>query len=209
MALDLTKLRAAASQEHRDLTKAQHKLDATVAAGGKVQAIHSAGDRIANLKDRVSGLLEVATPDELLGALEADFPLVLLPVRLETRVARQAGGAWELLVRVYPDQLHHDTHEAALTQVEEDAGLAFWARATGDRAAGWTGLVQVFGPQRAAWIAEATRTDPVTGKRVHPPQITTSRFTRPAWADTLPDQFLFCVRADGTDLPVQTGARVS
>jgi hypothetical protein len=207
MALDVKKLRAAATQEHRDLTRAQHRLDATVAAGGKAQAIQMAGDRISKLKDRLSVLLTAATPDDMLGALEPDIPLVLLPVRLETRVAQKAGG-WQLLVRVFPDALHADTHEAALTQVEEDAGLAFWARPAAERGAAWSGLVQTFGPQRAAWIAEATRSDPATGQRVHTPAITGSRFTRPAWADTLPDQFLFCVRADGVDLPVHTGDRV-
>jgi hypothetical protein len=207
MALDVKKLRAAATQEHRDLTRAQHKLEAIVAAGGKAEAVHLAGDRIAKLKDRLSGLLTAATPDDMLGALEPDVPLVLLPVRLETRVAK-VGAGWQLLVRVYPDALHADTHEAALTQLEEDAGLDLWARPAAERKAAWSGLVQAFGPQRAAWIAEATRSDPATGNRVHTPAITGSRFTRPAWADTLPDQFLFCVRADGADLPVHTGGRV-
>src|SRR5262249_20645109 len=43
-----------------------------------------------------------------------DLPLVLLPVRLETRFFPQAGGATELRVRIYPDKIHLDSHERSL-----------------------------------------------------------------------------------------------
>src|SRR3982750_3883851 len=41
----------------------------------------------------------------------SDRPLVLFPVRLETRFFAQPDGSSELRVRVYPDKVHLDSHE--------------------------------------------------------------------------------------------------
>ena len=221
MAFDVDKLRAAAKTEERDLSTVRASLATAVARGealgagassAKVEqaiaSMHRVGAKLRTLPDRVGAQLAPATPDEVLGAIERDVPIVLLPVRLETRVVEKPAGEWQLLVRVYPDALHSDAHEPALTQAEEDAGVAFWARPNTERDAAWSGLVQLLGPGRAAWVAEATRTDPSTGKRVHPQALTSSRFTRPSWAATLPDQFVVLVRSDGTDLPPQQGQRI-
>ena len=43
-----------------------------------------------------------------------DLPLVLLPVRLETRFFTLPGNVTELRVRVYPDKIHLDSHEPDL-----------------------------------------------------------------------------------------------
>src|SRR5262249_32059908 len=48
-----------------------------------------------------------------------DLPLVLLPVRLETRFFTLSGGATELRVRVFPDRIHIDSHERDLTAGEQ------------------------------------------------------------------------------------------
>lgn len=89
--------------------------------------------------------------------LPAGMPMALLPVRLETRFDWERG----LLVRIYPDTLHVDSHEPDLTSGEADAGLRFWASTTGadERAAdeAWRTLAEGFGPARAAWIARTCR----------------------------------------------------
>lgn len=80
-----------------------------------------------------------------------DQPIALFPVRLETRfvtpnddrperladtvanagravVNRTDPGQAELRVRIYPDQIHADSHEPELTDDEEAWGKNFWAQ---------------------------------------------------------------------------------
>ena len=56
-----------------------------------------------------------------------DLPLVLLPVRLETRFFTLADGRRELRVRVFPDKIHFDSHEPDLTADEQTLGPALLA----------------------------------------------------------------------------------
>ena len=101
------------------------------------------------------------------GTLNAAIPLLLLPVRIETRFAPAsavtgAGQGPELLLRVYPDTISVSSFEAALTQDEISAGQAYWnllwlagsPPPDSDAAqAPWRVLAAAYGPQRAAWIA--------------------------------------------------------
>lgn len=85
-------------------------------------------------------------------------PLVLLPVRLETRFFPQSDGTCELRVRVYPDIIHNDSHEPELTAEELTWGKHFWEqrwRAAGNEErekAAWRQLADRLDPQRAAWV---------------------------------------------------------
>lgn len=89
-------------------------------------------------------------------------PLLLLPVRLETRFVDTAAGGSELLVRIYPDQIHVDAHDPRLSPGEEAAGKAFWLadwRAGNDaerRRRAWQALAGRLDPARACWVAQAT-----------------------------------------------------
>ena len=90
-------------------------------------------------------------------------PVVLFPVRLETRFFPLADGSSELRVRVYPDTVHIDTHEPELTADELTWGQHFWEqtwRAANDEERGkaaWRQLADRFDPPRAAWIARALK----------------------------------------------------
>jgi hypothetical protein len=86
-------------------------------------------------------------------------PLVLLPVRLETRFFTLPGNVTELRVRVYPDKIHVDTHQPDLTTDERTWGTQYWQQdwiAGNDptaRSNAWSTLAGRFGAARAAWIA--------------------------------------------------------
>jgi len=90
-------------------------------------------------------------------------PLVLFPVRLETRFFPQADGSSELRVRVYPDKVHIDSHEPQLTNDELTWGKHFWEqtwRAANDKErtkAAWRQLADRYDPPRAAWIAHTLK----------------------------------------------------
>ena len=92
-----------------------------------------------------------------------ELPLMLLPVRLETLFRPAALGGAELWIRVYPDDIHIDGHETALTAAERVAGEQYWsvvgAAAADDdaRAAAWAAVVAAVGPARGLWAVECLR----------------------------------------------------
>ncbi|HLO01678.1 MAG TPA: hypothetical protein VK191_00985, partial [Symbiobacteriaceae bacterium] len=96
-----------------------------------------------------------------LGGLGAQLPIALLPIRIETRFFDASDESWQLRIRVYPDDLHVDTHEAKLTPAETAARAAFdeaiaHADSEETRRRAWATLADRFGPQRAAWILLAS-----------------------------------------------------
>nr|WP_168504518.1 hypothetical protein [Streptomyces sp. S1D4-11]QIY93189.1 hypothetical protein HEP87_01980 [Streptomyces sp. S1D4-11] len=142
----------------------------------------------------------------------ASDPLLLLPLRLET-VYRNAGeAALELRIRAYPDEIHVDSHEPALTPAERIAAEAYWREvwAAGPnqqrRKAAWTQLVTTIGPGRAAWAVQALRpgvqqppaTETPPGATapspepwsVQPPQ-RDGAWTQPSRSSVLPDRLVF------------------
>jgi hypothetical protein len=88
--------------------------------------------------------------------LSGDVPVALLPVRLEARFVED-----ELRVRVFPDQVHLDSHEPELTPREYAAGTAYWQARFADPDPGtrasspWAALCASVEPDRAAWVVEA------------------------------------------------------
>ena len=92
--------------------------------------------------------------------LDTETPILLLPYRIETRFSPQRD---RLLIRIYPDQIHIDSHNIPLTPKEIALGQAFWLRTWAapddetERDAAWAALVDVLGPRRAAWVARSLR----------------------------------------------------
>jgi hypothetical protein len=144
--------------------------------------------------------------------LDPAVPVALLPVRLETRFTRlRRNGSRTLQVRVYPDDIHSDTHETELTADENAAGQLFWtltwsAGQRSDAAARrlrlWEQLVERLGPARASWVVAALAPtnpqdrplDPADPLPVAPDFPTVSerpgRWTRAPLAVGLPDRWL-------------------
>lgn len=93
--------------------------------------------------------------------LSTAVPLLLLPVRLETRF-KTDQSPYQLLIRIYPDVVHIDSFERGLSEMEVQWGEHFLEQtraAEGDpdkQLNAWAQLAQVFGPRRAAWIANKT-----------------------------------------------------
>ena len=128
--------------------------------------------------------------DDLLGADRRD----LRRARLRASTPRAwwprwtAGGRWrcsrsasrpastrptKLQVRVFPDQLHIDAHDPALTADETTAAQWYWdaalARRTrrprGRDGAAWRGLTSKFRPGRAAYLVQAMTPTNTPGRR--------------------------------------------
>ena len=146
---DVEELEAAVKRNHAVVNRVKHEL----------------GVEVGKLYERDPH------PRVPLARLNDDTPFILLPVRIETIFAPatepRGNAGQELLVRVYPDEIAAHTHEATLTAREVEAGLLYWVelvvashlrseRARRQQAA-WRHLVDLFGGQRASWVARNTK----------------------------------------------------
>jgi hypothetical protein len=157
---------------------------ASVAAASSPAQATAAAAELARLR---AELVAGDSPDDLAAHVAADLPLALLPVRLETRFDRH-DGATDLLVRIYPDSVHADSHEPELTADELAWGRRYLEqeRAAGtDQAAAvpaWRVLCDRFGGPRAAWIAHAAAASA--------PAQRAESWTRAATTNVLPDRWI-------------------
>ncbi|HUH06771.1 MAG TPA: hypothetical protein VML96_03085, partial [Egibacteraceae bacterium] len=118
------------------------------------------------LRGALGQLAPLTDPSKGIGELDDSLPILLLPVRVETRfktVAADGGERDELWVRVYPDDCSVDTFEATLSETEVESARRYWAEhwAAGgisdEERAAWRGLVASHGSGRAEWIARTYR----------------------------------------------------
>jgi hypothetical protein len=121
-------------------------------AAAAVAELSAAGDEL------VAQFEPVSDPREAIARWPDRYPILLLPLRLETRFGTGAEGQPQLWVRVYPDTCLVDSFEEALSTSEVDNARAFWAaiwRAGGDEArerTAWRDLVAAHGSGRSGWI---------------------------------------------------------
>ncbi|HVN78746.1 MAG TPA: hypothetical protein VMW38_07095 [Terriglobia bacterium] len=130
---------------------------------GAQTAADSARSQVADLASRLEEFRTArdAATAGLLGMMQTLHPLLLFPIRLETRFVSPPndGSGVNLLLRIFPDDIHNDTHEPGLTEEEERWGRQFWTNTTAaaddieKKKLAWRQLADRFGIQRAAWIA--------------------------------------------------------
>ena len=115
----------------------------------------------------VFGRFAVLTdPRQRIGELSDRTPILLMPLRIETRFKRAAefgGDIDELWVRVYPDDIMIDVFEDTPSVAEAQRARSYWAdiwRAGGEEAGergAWQGLLSGQGAGRAHWLIETYR----------------------------------------------------
>jgi hypothetical protein len=156
------------------------------------EALRGHAAELAELSDAAVAVLQ---PEAMVATLAAALPIVLLPVRLEARFFTSPP---ELRVRIFPDQLHIEQHEAELTADERAAGVQYWTArwsASDAGAAAWAVLCAALGPGRAAWVADRlTPTNAAAaGTRAAPAfpdvPLRPSTWSRAARAVALPDRW--------------------
>lgn len=187
--------RAEESAARADLADALARGDSSMARAMDAQLARLGDEREAALGEVVAARREIAdiagrflgrrTPEDAVATLSAQHPVLMLPVRLETRFF---DGGTTLRIRVFPDQIHVTAHEGALT-ADEEAGLRwYWshrwphrfledgqgAPGDADRLAdeAWHELSSRFRPGRAAFLV-----------RAYPPDNFESGDPAPMWAD--------------------------
>ena len=121
---------------------------------------------VSVLRDReaAEGAFEL-DPRQWMEQLDGTLPILLFPLRVQTRFAVHPGGR-DLLVRVFPDDVSVQSHDPVLTEAERDVGNQFWAApetsdepTTKTRPAIWRGMAARYGLRRAAWIMRAAHPD--------------------------------------------------
>ncbi|HYV04034.1 MAG TPA: hypothetical protein VFB82_05600, partial [Blastocatellia bacterium] len=129
------------------------------------------GDCDGKLHAAIGDLYVNPHPRDGLAHLDDRTPFLLFPVRIETIFVPvenvEGQGLTQLWVRIYPDEISVHTHEKTLTDREVVAGELYWTelvsaeylRTEKDsrRRSAWRHLVELFGGQRAAWVARQTK----------------------------------------------------
>jgi hypothetical protein len=129
---------------------------AGAAANGKSAAMKAVGQGLAEL-------VKLGEPDRLAGTLDDRHPILLFPLRLETRWKRGPSERTgqvvdQLWLRVYPDDCQVETFTEILSESElrnvKAFWIAFWAAGgvEAQQRAAWRGLVNAHGAGRASWL---------------------------------------------------------
>lgn len=114
-------------------------------------------------------------PREHLGRLNDNYPILLMPIRIETRFKKidaATTGQHQLWVRIFPDECAIDTFESVPSESELKNTQFYWStlwQAGGhedlERAA-WRSLVSSHGSGRASWLIKNYQPENITDQPV-------------------------------------------
>ncbi|MES2525064.1 MAG: hypothetical protein V4617_20365 [Gemmatimonadota bacterium] len=208
---------ARVAELEQSIADAQRRGDLRALESTRVQldrAIEAREDAVGRLRDVNERFRDIELAIDRVDPCDADpeFPLLLLPVRLETRYTADGSA---LRVRIFPDDIHIDQHDTGLDDAEQAAWRTYWTavwRASEDDAElAWKTLVATVGARRALWIATgvppsnlAERTSATAPKFGEVPP----RARRAAVARLLPDRFVAVVQ-QGASRKSATGKRIA
>jgi hypothetical protein len=173
------------SRDHFVLRNRTQKLQAQIAAlsrsndeqaadrikalRGQIAELDREKQQLQDVITRLKGLESTALgnfskfsdPRENIQRLDDSHPILLFPLRIETRFKTVVDGQRtisQLWVRVYPDDITVDTFEDLLAEVELKNAKTYWTNRwkaggnDGEKRAAWQTLVSSHGSGRAHWI---------------------------------------------------------
>src|SRR5215469_2923045 len=157
-----------ASGERENQTVAQLAAAAKKAAAQSDAAKAALGSSRAAVSSLTGQFAEFSDPRQNVSLLSASSPVLLFPVRIETRFRTiaaapgnvAAGASHQLWVRIYPDDCSIDTFEPTLSQSELTSIKNYWAAiwsaggTEDDERGAWAALVGAHGSGRAGWLAD-------------------------------------------------------
>ncbi len=140
-------------------------------------AIQTARTQLAAAKTQVQTNINTLHQGQTLDALvknwEADIPLLMLPLRIQTRIVANPQPTdttfFSLLVRIYPDDIFMCSHEETLTDAEVVAAKIYWNTLRESEQTGitkekmeemkkeaWRQLCTLFGGGRSLFVTKKT-----------------------------------------------------
>jgi competence ComEA-like helix-hairpin-helix protein len=125
--------------------------------------------------------------------IDTNYPVLLFPVRLETRFMDN-----ELWLRIYPDQVSIESHRSDLNEHEKAVNSLYRnAKSDEDKRSAWRVMVQRFGSKRAAWIIRSKdKPDLINVEKK--PEYKQVVWGNPPLVRTFPDRFVICLyKGDG------------
>lgn len=143
----------------KDLSQVIKRFEESIAASKKQET-----ERENNIREITEQLYGQKTPMQLIGEWNDKTPILLLPLRMETKF-KLSGTVKELWVRVFPDDIAIETHEKILTQTEVEYGTSLWKNLwhaqqdESHKEAAWKVVTDKFGVNRAGWVALQTKPD--------------------------------------------------
>jgi hypothetical protein len=210
---ELGRVSRAGEQNRQGELEAALKRSASAVAAREAAAAGTARD-VAGL---LAQLHRELSPERLTALWPANTPILLLPLRVETRFKGS-----ELLVRVFPDEVAIDTHEEFLTKGEAAAGAGYWRAIAVDesdtaRKQAWRKLVEAFKAPRAAWVARRTRPVNWIDRATTGPDglefpieavLKEDSWTEPPRVKVLPDRLVLLLSRGGAVIHERVGALI-